>query len=180
MTQKTRLAIRAATTADAAAVLGLIRSAYRGESSRAGWTTEADLVADDRIDEAGLLSKIEHPQGVIFVAHDDGGRLAGCCELVRLEKGDSAYFGLFAVDPTRQAGGIGRSILAHAEGEAKAVWGVGRIELRVIWTRSELIDWYVRRGYLDTGRTEPFPYEDLVNGKALRNDLHFAILEKVL
>ncbi|POR32202.1 Uncharacterized protein TPAR_07583 [Tolypocladium paradoxum] len=91
-----------------------------------------------------------------------------------------AYFGLFAVDPTRHAGGIGRSILARAKAHARGTWGVRRLEMWVIWTREELISWYVRRGYTRTERTMPFPYAHLVNGRALRDDLHFAVLDKVL
>src|SRR5690625_6485910 len=97
----TPLAFRPATAEDAASVLALVRSAYRGDSSRAGWTTEADLVADERIDTDGILAKINHPSGVVLVAHDSAGKLAGCCELLQKD-GDLAYFGLFAVDPTRQ------------------------------------------------------------------------------
>lgn len=179
MSQTPPLSFRAATPDDIPAVLALVRSAYRGESSRAGWTTEADLVADERIDEAGMRAKITAPGGTILVAHDGAGRLAGCCELVRKDD-DLAYFGLFAVDPARQAGGIGRSILARAEAHAKGVWGARRLEMWVIWTREELIAWYVRRGYAKTERTMPFPYAHLVNGKALRDDLHFAVLDKDL
>ncbi len=175
----TPLAFRPATAEDAAAVLALVRSAYRGDSSRAGWTTEADLVADERIDTDGILAKINHPSGVVLVAHDSAGKLAGCCELLQKD-GDLAYFGLFAVDPTRQAGGLGRSILAHAEQYAKTAWGVRCIEMCVIWTREELISWYVRRGYRKTDRTLPFPYAHLVNGKALRDDLYFTVLDKEL
>ncbi|KAJ6443474.1 acetyltransferase protein [Purpureocillium lavendulum] len=175
----TPLVFRPATADDAAAVLALVRSAYRGESSRAGWTTEADLVADERIDADGVLAKINHPSGVVLVAHDADGRLAGCCELLR--KDDAlAYFGLFAVYPARQAGGLGRSILANAEQHAKTVWGVARIEMCVIWPRQELIAWYLRRGYRKTDRTLPFPYAHLVNGKALRDDLYFTVLDKEL
>ncbi|PNY27937.1 Uncharacterized protein TCAP_02135 [Tolypocladium capitatum] len=179
MSQTPPLSFRAATPEDIPATLALVRSAYRGEYSRMGWTTEADLVADERIDEAGMLVKITHPSSTILLAHDGAGDLAGCCELVKKDD-NLGYFGLFAVDPTRQAGGIGRSILAQAEAHASGVWGVRRLEMWVIWTRQELISWYVRRGYVKTERTEPFPYTDLINGMALRDDLHFAVLEKDL
>lgn len=175
----TRLTYRKATAADIPAVLRLILSAYRGETSRAGWTTEADLVDDERIDAEGVLAKINEPHGAVLLAHDASGALAACCEVLRRDAG-LAYFGLFAVDPTRQAGGIGRQVLAEAEAYAKTAWGVTSMEMSVIWTRDELIAWYVRRGYSKTEETRPFPYAELVNGKALRDDLYFSILVKSL
>ncbi|CAI6099660.1 unnamed protein product [Clonostachys chloroleuca] len=174
------LTFRKALPADVPSILKLVRSAYRGESSRTGWTTEADLVADERIDEAGVLRKIAEPNGVILLAHDEAGALASCCEVLKRDDGDLAYFGLFAVDPLRQAGGIGRQVLARAEEHAREVFGVKRLEMWVIWTREELIEWYVRRGYTKTEETVPFPYKELVNGEALRDDLHFRVLVKDL
>ncbi|CAH0054736.1 unnamed protein product [Clonostachys solani] len=164
------LTFRKALPADVPSILKLVRSAYRGE---------ADLVADERIDEAGILAKISAPGGVILMAHDDAGALASCCELLKRDDG-LAYFGLFAVDPLRQAGGIGRQVLARAEEHAREVFGVKRLEMWVIWTREELIEWYVRRGYTRTEETAPFPYKELVNGEALRDDLHFRVLVKDL
>ncbi|KAG5914544.1 hypothetical protein E4U61_005593 [Claviceps capensis] len=176
------LICRKAIPADAATVQKLVKSAYRGESSRTGWTTEADLVADERIDEAGVVAKIKGP-GLVLVAHehtsDDDPTLVGCCEIEAREDG-IGYFGLFAVDPKRQAGGLGKKILAQAEIMAREELGVRTMEMSVIWTRKELIAWYVRRGYVITERTAPFPYAHLYNGKALRDDLHFVVLEKKL
>ncbi|KAG5978495.1 hypothetical protein E4U55_006156 [Claviceps digitariae] len=183
----TTITCRKAVPADAAAVQRLVKSAYRGESSRAGWTTEADLVADERIDVAGVTAKIQGP-GLLVVAHaqsqaDDGDEdssvLVGCCEIEAKADG-IGYFGLFAVDPKRQAGGLGKKILGHAEVMAREELGVRTMEMSVIWTRTELIAWYLRRGYVKTDRTLPFPYEHLYNGKALRDDLYFVVLEKNL
>ncbi|KAG5997460.1 hypothetical protein E4U52_004148 [Claviceps spartinae] len=180
------LLCRKAIPSDAAAVQKLVKSAYRGESSRTGWTTEADLVADERIDEAGVVAKIKGP-GLVLVAHehdhthtsDDDPALVGCCEIEAREDG-IGYFGLFAVDPKRQAGGLGKKILAQAESMAREELGVRTMEMFVIWTRKELIAWYVRRGYVLTERTALFPYAHLYNGKALRDDLYFVVLEKKL
>jgi GNAT superfamily N-acetyltransferase len=179
MSQPITLTYQVATPDNITPILDLVRSAYRGDASRAGWTTEADLVADKRIDADGVLAKINAPQGVILLAHDDAGILVSCCELVK-KNNELAYFGLFAVDPQRQAGGIGRQVLAEAEAYAKKVFEVKTLEMWVIWTRSEIISWYTRRGYTLTDRTQPFPYEHLVEGKALRDDLYFSILVKDL
>lgn len=179
MSQPTPLTFRVATSDDVTPVLSLVRSAYRGDASRAGWTTEADYLADDRIDEGGILEKINEPQGVILLAHDPAGALASCCELLKRDD-ELAYFGLFAVDPLRQAGGIGKQVLAEAERYAQKVFGVAKLEMQVIWLRDSLISWYERKGYKKTDQTRPFPYDGLVNGVALRDDLYFNILVKDL
>jgi GNAT superfamily N-acetyltransferase len=176
---QTQLDIRSATPADAGTLVRLIASAYRGEESRKGWTTEADLVADPRIDEAGLLAKISDPSIVILLAKDTSGTLVACCELLKQEDG-VGNFGLFAVDPKRQGGGLGKSVLQAAETYAHKTLGLDWLEMWVIWTRAELISWYIRRGYAQTDRQEPFPYEELPSGKALRDDLYFIVMEKAL
>lgn len=179
MPQPLSLTYQVAKPDDIAPIVDLVRSAYRGDASRAGWTTEADLVADKRIDATGVLAKINEPQGVILLARDDAGVLVSCCELVKRDS-ELAYFGLFAVDPLRQSGGIGRQVLAEAEAYAKKVFEVKTLEMWVIWTRDEIISWYLRRGYTKSDRTAPFPYEHLVEGKALRDDLYFSVLTKDL
>ncbi|KAF4343603.1 murein transglycosylase [Fusarium beomiforme] len=187
------LTFRPATPKDVAPLLSLIISAYRGQESRAGWTTEADLLADERISSDDLLSKITDPKGVILMVFtntspsetsketncDSAPRLVGCCEVLQKDE-ERAYFGLFAVSPKLQAGGIGKQVLQYAENYAARNWGTKIMTMWVIWTRKELIDWYARRGYVKTGEKSPFPYEGLVNGKALRDDLYFDHLEKVL
>ncbi|KAF4952287.1 hypothetical protein FSARC_12693 [Fusarium sarcochroum] len=191
------LTFRPATPADIPPLLSLIVSAYRGPSSRAGWTTEADLLADERISAETLHSKITDPSGVVLLAFtstpsstgtstpeyefdvDSDPRLVACCEILQ-KSDDRAYFGLFAVSPKLQAGGIGRQVLQRAEDHAKKEWGTKIMTMHVIWTRAELIAWYIRRGYSRTGEKSPFPYAELVNGKALRDDLYFDHLEKVL
>jgi ribosomal protein S18 acetylase RimI-like enzyme len=182
--QSVTLSFRTATSEDIPSLLPLIKRAYRGEASRQGWTTEADLVADDRIDAAGLLAKISAPAGAVLVATDSSSSSSGpfisCCELLHQPGSKRAYFGLFAVDPLLQGGGIGKTVLAHAEDYARRTWGVETMEMTVIWTRSELIAWYERRGYRKTGERREFPYEGLVNGEALRDDLWFEVLVKDL
>ncbi|KAF2664060.1 putative acetyltransferase [Microthyrium microscopicum] len=173
------LTTRIATPDDVKILLSLIRSAYRGEESRKGWTTEADLVADDRIDEAGVLAKITASNGIILLATTDSGALIACCELIKRDS-DLGYFGLFAVDPNQQGGGLGRRMLQMAENYARETLDVKKLEMTVIGVRVELISWYVRRGYTVTGEQRPFPYEHLVNDQVgkTRNDLYFDVLVK--
>ncbi|KAJ7499102.1 acyl-CoA N-acyltransferase [Mycena latifolia] len=165
---------RVAEIADAPVLVSMVRRAYRGE---VGWTTETALLNDERIDEPAMLKKIQDPETTVLVAVE-GSRVVGCCELVRL-KNNKAYFGTFAVEPELQAAGVGRRILAQAEIQAVEM-GVAGIEMTVLEPRKELIAWYQRRGYSLTGETRPFPFNALINGVALRDDLHFLVLAKTL
>lgn len=166
------LEFRCATVADAPAVRSLVVRSYRGE---VGWTTEAHLLTDERIDLPGVEQKITAPDGLVLLGHQDGA-LVACCELQH--RGDVAYFGLFAVEPAHQAGGIGRRVLDYAERLAARRWRVSGMEMQVIAQREDLVAWYVRRGYALTKERRAFPYDELVNGVALRSDLYFAVLTK--
>lgn len=177
---------RAATPDDVPAVLGLVTSAYRGESSRAGWTTEADLLDGPRTDARELAEIVAGDATMILIAEQEaawaggaaGAGIVACCQLER--HGSTAYFGLFAVRPTSQAGGLGSVVLAEAERRARADWGADRMEMYVIAQRAELIAWYTRRGYRPTGDTKPFPYGDERFGLPRRDDLAFTVLVKPL
>lgn len=172
-----RVQVRPATRADISSLMPMIQSAYRGEESRKGWTTEADILGGTRIDETALLEKIENPSGVVLLATEPASTTPiGCCELNKNEQG-VGYFGLFAIRPGLQGGGLGKQVLQLAEDYARTSMGVKTLEMTVIWTRTELIDWYLRRGYVKTGVTKPFPFELY---PALRNDLYFETLAKDL
>lgn len=171
------LAVRPAIEADVPALRVLIHSAYRGDSSRAGWTHEADLLDGNRIDEAMIRADIADPATTVFLTEDGDGPL-GCC-VVTDRGGGTAYFGTFAVRPTAQGGGIGDGLLRHAEAHARAA-GASRLELTVVAQREDLIAWYQRRGYARTGATRPFPYGDERFGRPRRDDLEFLVLAKVL
>lgn len=149
--------LRPAGPPDAAGLLGLIRAAYRGEGGRRGWTTEADLVEGGRVEPDELAAALADPAATVLVAEEDG-RLVGCCQL-RRHDADTAGFGLFAVDPDRQGGGLGHRLLAAAEGLA-ADWGCRRLRLEVLEPRRELLDYYRRRGYRATGARRPFEHGD--------------------
>ena len=169
------LPTRPATTADIPAIVSLVTSAYRGESSRAGWTTEADILDGNRVDPELLRADIERPRSVVLLHEDGDGPLA--CAHVCVEDG-AGYFGMFAVRPTQQGGGVGRAMLAAAERHARDAFGVPVMRMTVIDCRDELIDWYVRRGYRRTGIKKPFPYGDARFGDPRRPDLQFEVLEK--
>jgi ribosomal protein S18 acetylase RimI-like enzyme len=172
------ITIRSAVPADAEAVAGLVQRAYRGDASRVGWTTEADLLDGQRIDVPGVGAKVASGTGEVLVGVDSDERIVACCEL-ELRGSDVAYFGMFAVEPTLQASGIGRLLLEAAEERATRRWSVTSIEMTVIEQRVELIDWYVRRGYQRTGEKRPFPYGDEAKGLPRRDDLVFVVLAKL-
>lgn len=173
-----RVAVRAAAAADAHGVVDLVHSAYRGESSRAGWTTEADLLDGARTDAAMVAEILADPASELLVADEPGStRLLACCHLQR--RTGSAYLGMFAVRPDRQGGGVGAAMMAAAEERARA-WGAARMELTVLNHRPELQAWYERCGYALTGRLEPFPYGDERFGSPRRPDLVLQQMTKVL
>lgn len=186
------LALRAARREDAEALSALVNSAYRGDPSRVGWTTEADLLGGQRTDPdalRGFIAGGETTGDRVLLLHEAvqssgsaGGPAAPAIDAcVQLERhGDEAYLGMFTVRPTLQGGGLGRRLLAGAEQDARRRWGVTAVHMTVIAQRAELIAWYERRGYRATGETAPFPYGDARFGEPLRPDLHFVVLRKVL
>jgi ribosomal protein S18 acetylase RimI-like enzyme len=170
------LTFRFAEPSDVAGVVALVESAYRGEASRAGWTTEADLLDGQRTDAEAVLAIVRGEIGVLLVAEDEG-RLVGCCRLDQ-RVGDVAYFGMFSVRPGEQGRGLGRRVLAHAEHVAREDWGARTMVMTVLVQRAELIAWYERRGYTQTGEREAFPYDQPRFGVPQRDDLCFVVLEK--
>ena len=171
------LTFRPATHADIPLLVELVTSAYRGDASRAGWTTEADLLDGLRTDADRIAADIERPQSVILLGEADGDVVA--CAHVAVEDG-AGYFGMFSVRPTLQGHGIGRLMLAEAERIAREDLLQGAMRMTVIDVRDELIDYYARRGYRRTGMHKSFPYGDERFGIPRRPDLRFEILEKSL
>lgn len=161
---------------DIPAIKQLLNSAYRGESSRKGWTTEADLIAGNvRTDEKNLADVMAIPGSIFLKYTNENGIIQGCVNL-QIQQ-DRVYLGMFSVDPESQGAGIGKIILRSADEYARSQ-GCTSIYMSVISVRSELIAWYQRHGYEDTGERKPF-HEDGLTGKHLRK-LEFMILEKPL
>jgi ribosomal protein S18 acetylase RimI-like enzyme len=171
------LVFRSATLADLDALVELVTSAYRGDASRKGWTTEADFLEGNRIDRDVLAHDIERPRSRVLVAERDGQMIA--CAHVCEEDG-AGYFGMFSVSPSLQGGGVGKALLAESERIVRNDWKLPAMRMTVIDIREELIAFYQRRGYALTGIKKPFPYGDPRYGIPTRDDLRFEVMEKML
>ena len=168
--------ISPATPADVPALAALVNSAYRGEQSKAGWTTEADLISGKiRIDEQELQQQIGNQSVTLLLYRNEQGMPLGSVYLER--KGKKLYLGLLSVKPELQGAGIGKKLLAAAEAYAKKN-DCDSIFMTVILQRTELVDWYVRHGYRNTGEKRPFPAGNKF-GEALV-PLEFVVLEKMM
>ncbi|NJC04754.1 GNAT superfamily N-acetyltransferase [Sphingomonas kaistensis] len=166
-----------ATTADLPALHALVERAYRGETARAGWSHEADLLTGDRTSVAELQSYLD--AGEYLLVWRDGGAIRACVRLVQLNA-ELAYLGMLTVDPGSQGEGLGKRLLAAAEAYARDEIGAARMEMQVFSRRRELLSFYERRGYHPTGERRPFPYDEAPHAGAQFDDLEFTVLEKPL
>lgn len=165
--------IRIADLRDIRRIVELLNMAYRGDASRKGWTTEADLIAGEvRADEAAVRETMQ-AAGSVFLVFEQEDQLQGCMNLQK--HGMKLYLGMFAVNPDLQGSGIGKKLLQQADTHAREQ-GCTSVYMKVISIRTELIQWYQRHGYQDTGERIAFQ-EDGRTGKHLQA-LEFATLEK--
>lgn len=171
------LSIEIAQLSDVEELSRFVNAAYRGDSSRVGWTTEADLLGGQRTDPEMIREQLLGPDNVFLLFKRDE-RLVASVFLQR--RSTCAYLGMFTVDPRLQTGGIGKLALQLIEEWVAREWHLDLIEMMVITRRTELIRWYERRGYTDTGRREAFPYGDPKFGLPKFDDLEMMILDKKL
>jgi ribosomal protein S18 acetylase RimI-like enzyme len=164
-----------ATLSDISLLSKLVNSAYRGESSKKGWTTEADLLGGQRTDETGLRNMIETPGAAILTYTNADQQLVGCVYLQQKPAG--LYLGMLTVSPELQGAGIGKQLLRAAESYGKEK-GCTDIFMTVISVRHELIAWYERHGYQRTGETQPFPTDPAFG--LPKQPLEFIVLKKPL
>lgn len=167
--------ISTATLQDVPELNILINSAYRGESSKKGWTTEEHLLGGIRTNE-GDLSELLQKENVTILKYTESDKIIGS---VYLEKQvGKLYLGMLTVSPELQGGGIGKKLMQAAEDLAREN-NIPKISMTVISIRKELIEYYERRGYKNTGETKPFPMNDPKFGLP-KQDLAFIVMEKEL
>jgi ribosomal protein S18 acetylase RimI-like enzyme len=165
--------ISKATIEDVFSLNQLINSAYRGESSKKGWTTEANILEGKRTAEAELIEILQDKKNTIL-KYSENDQILGCVLLK--EKETELYLGMLTVAPDLQNTGIGKKLMQQAEIYAFDL-GLSKIVMTVISVREELIAWYKRKGYVDTGLREPFPASD-VYVSISKDSLEFMVLEK--
>ena len=161
---------------DAGQIVDLVNSAYRGESSKQGWTTEADLLAGRRTDVEEILRLISTDESMILLCKANA-ELIGSVHLQK--QAEQVCLGTLAVRPTLLGRGIGKQLLEAAELIAQEIWAVNKSIMTVIACRHELIAFYQRRGYRRSGVSKEFPVNlELWTPKVA--DLCLEVLEKIL
>src|SRR5262245_58264803 len=160
------ITFRYATQTDAPALVALIERAYRGPETAGTWISEAHLLKGPRTSHADIAGLIAQPESRFLIAELDG-QLAGCCLLQKTKAVDgatgrdaSAYFGMFAINPSIHTSGLGKTVLAEAERRVRDLWNARAMVMTVINVRDKLIEYYQRRGYALTGARHPFPFSD--------------------
>ena len=168
--------IQIANLQDVDALTALLNSAYRGESSKQGWTTEADLISGEiRTNPLEIESLISSKKTVFLKYTNAENQIIGCVNLQIQDQ--SVYLGMLSVNPNLQAQGIGKQLLLAAETFAKNN-NCTRIYMTVISVRTELIDWYLRNNYILTPQTKPFPSDH--SSGIPHQKLEFVVLEKTI
>jgi ribosomal protein S18 acetylase RimI-like enzyme len=165
-----------ATTEDIPQLVILLNRSYRGDESRKGWTTEADLISGNlRIDADNMKQLMQLPSAVFLKYTENNNNIAGCVFLDKREK--KLYLGMLCVAPDKQDKGIGNELLTAAE--KYAITNQCRmIFMNVISERTELINWYIRKGYYQTNERKPFPADNRFGTP--NKPIEFIILEKKL
>lgn len=163
-----------ATLQDIPELVALINSAYRGDASKKGWTTEADLLKGEIRTNEETIAELMQTEGAVFLKYiNEQNEMEGCVFLDK--KGNKLYLGMLSVSPELQAKGTGKQLMNAAVSYAKQE-GCDAIFMRVISVRHELITWYEKQGYHKTGQTEPFPDDNRFGIPT--QPLEFLIMEK--
>lgn len=168
---------RVATKDDVAPLVSLVNAAYRPTPEQAGWTHEGHLLEGARINATQLYATLDQANSIVLLGADAAGAVVAC---VHVEKqGEAAYVGMLTVAPGMQTVGHGKAMLAFAEEYAVEVMDATSCVMTVISSRHELIDFYLRRGYVRTGDVSDFPVDAGV-GTSKVGRITFDKLAKVL
>ena len=156
-------------------ICALVNNAYRGDTSRKGWTTEANFLDGIRINETTLQQYFQEKDSAIFKCTEENEKIVGCVYLKK--ENEHLYLGMLTVSPDHQNKGIGKLLLKASEEKAHQL-NCDSIVMTVITHRHELIDWYKRHGYYETGAKQPFPNDEKFGVQKF--PLEFLILQKNL
>jgi ribosomal protein S18 acetylase RimI-like enzyme len=171
---------RKATLSDIPALVALVNGAYRGETGKSAWTSEAAFIGGQRTDENFLTELLKSDDKVVFLAVLKQ-KIVGCVEVELACKDQKvSYFGMLSVAVECQQNGIGDYLIRIAENFAITELRANCMKISVISIRKELIAYYERRGYVPTGERKSFPYGDERFGLPERPDLEFKIFSKEL
>lgn len=171
------ITLRRATEADADALADMVNRAYRPSGDAKGWTHEAMLIGGPRLTAAACKTLLREGATVLVLCDE---AVVVACVQVDLKAGvepATAYIGLLAAEPSRQGTGLGKRMLAEAEGFAQREWGARAFCMTVLTARPELIAFYERRGYCRSGMFEAFPLDKL-GGELKTADLRLEVLRK--
>lgn len=158
--------IREADAGDVDALVRVINAAFEverffkvgdrtsGSEVRALMVKGAMLIAGDR--DSGAATNAE-AAGSVYVEM----------------RGDHVYIGMVSVDPRRQRTGIGHALMAAAEDYGRARGSVAA-DITVVNLRTDLLPFYRRLGYVETG-TAPFPA-----GQRTSRECHLLTMSKRL
>lgn len=169
--------LRLATIDDAPQVQQLVQAAFRAPDGREGWTADMELGNRFRIEVEQVAATITRADGVVLMT-TVAGNLVASVEVVKRSDGH-ARLSMLSVDQRYQSNGLGRQVLEYAEDYCRRTWSATAMELNALSTRQNLISWYQRRGYRETGETSPFPREEF-SDLDLPEDLCFVEMEKDL
>jgi GNAT superfamily N-acetyltransferase len=97
----------------------LIERAYRGPEAMKGWTNEASLLTGPRSSPAEIEGSSRRRIRASSPP-SPATKLVGCALLQK--HGEGAYFGMFAIDPDMQGGGLGKALLGRCEDAARELW----------------------------------------------------------
>jgi len=157
-------------------VIVLINQAYRAEKKDNAWTTESHLLSGIRVNENMMKEILEEKDTKTYIAKIDN-KIVGTIQ-AKLE-GESIHIGLFAVDTKSQASGIGKKLLEFAENSSSKLWEKSTFIMEVISTRTELMQYYIRRGYLNTNSFIEFPKSEYWKENT-NEELKLLVLKKII
>lgn len=145
------MAMIAAGPEDVPALVDLVETCYRREDSRKGWTTEVDLIGGTRATPATVKEDMEKPNSV-FWKYVENGEIIGC--VYTQKQADKMFTAMLCVRPDLQAAGLGKK-----EDLAREM-DLDYVSIIVVSRRTELVQWYERKGFKHTGKLIPFPVRD--------------------